>query len=99
MKNVLITFPRILEYYSLATEHDKAWYKAWHMWALMNYESVLFYKQKDAGSASQNQEVNLPLTPRPDTVCNSFEKIKFLISQENPMVWPFIGIISKRRFQ
>ena len=61
--------PQILEYFSLATEHDKHWYKAWHMWALMNYEAVLFYKQKDhATGSSQNQEVNLPITPRPDTV-------------------------------
>ena len=61
--------PQILEYFSLATEHDKHWYKAWHMWALMNYEAVLFYKQKDhAAGSSQNQEVNLPITPRPDTV-------------------------------
>lgn len=61
--------PQILEYFNLATEHDQHWYKAWHMWALMNYEAVLFYKQKDhAAGSSQNQEVNLPITPRPDTV-------------------------------
>lgn len=62
------TIPQILEYFGLATDHDKNWYKAWHMWALMNYEAVLFYKQKDSGS--QNQEVNLPITPRPDSVSN-----------------------------
>ena len=61
--------PQILEYFGLATDHDKHWYKAWHMWALFNYEAVLFYKQKDhATGSSQNQEVNLPITPRPDTV-------------------------------
>ena len=66
--------PQILDYYSLATEHDKAWYKAWHKWALMNYEAVLFYKQKDAASgSSQNQEVNLPITPRADSVSDRGE--------------------------
>ena len=64
--------PQILEYFGLATDHDKHWYKAWHMWALFNYEAVLFYKQKDhATGSSQNQEVNLPITPRPDTVSKS----------------------------
>ncbi|KAH3893902.1 hypothetical protein DPMN_018054 [Dreissena polymorpha] len=67
------TIPQILEYYSLATEHDKGWYKAWHMWALMNYEAVLFYKQKDSG-AGQSQDVNLPLTPRADTISAKIHK-------------------------
>ncbi|KAL3862460.1 hypothetical protein ACJMK2_008424 [Sinanodonta woodiana] len=67
--------PQILEYYSLATEHDKNWYKAWHALALMNYESVLFYKQKDHASGSPNQtEVNLPVTPRPETISAKIHK-------------------------
>ncbi|KAG8880408.1 phosphatidylinositol kinase- protein kinase tor1, partial [Tulasnella sp. 403] len=28
----------ILKSYSLATNHDRKWYKAWHTWALANYE-------------------------------------------------------------
>ncbi|WAR26259.1 MTOR-like protein [Mya arenaria] len=67
------TIPQILEYFSLATEHNKNWHKAWHQWALMNYEAVLFYKQKDLGS-SQNQEINLPITPRPDTISAKIHK-------------------------
>ncbi|XP_060595349.1 serine/threonine-protein kinase mTOR-like [Ruditapes philippinarum] len=66
------TIPQVLDYFALATEHDKNWYKAWHMWALMNYEAVLFYKQKDSGS--QNQEINLPITPRPDTIASKIHK-------------------------
>ncbi|XP_065216693.1 serine/threonine-protein kinase mTOR isoform X2 [Planococcus citri] len=35
----------VLQYYSLSTDHDTTWYKAWHSWAYMNFEAVLFYKQ------------------------------------------------------
>lgn len=37
----------ILEWYSSATHHDPCWYKAWHAWAYMNFESVLFYQQQE----------------------------------------------------
>lgn len=43
------SIPEILEYYAQATELDKDWYKAWHCWAYMNYEAVLFYKRKHQG--------------------------------------------------
>ncbi|XP_044138031.1 LOW QUALITY PROTEIN: serine/threonine-protein kinase mTOR [Bufo gargarizans] len=38
------TIPDVLEYFSAATEHDLNWYKAWHAWAVMNFEAVLHYK-------------------------------------------------------
>ncbi|XP_050412148.1 serine/threonine-protein kinase mTOR [Patella vulgata] len=41
------SIPEIQDHYHLATQNDKNWYKAWHAWALMNYECVLFYKQKE----------------------------------------------------
>ena len=34
----------IRDYYHLATENDGTWYKAWHSWAVVNFEAVLFYK-------------------------------------------------------
>lgn len=40
------SIPSILNCYRQATEHDSSWYKAWHSWAYMNFETVLFYKQK-----------------------------------------------------
>lgn len=48
------SIPTILRYYHLATEHDNNWYKAWHAWAYMNFEAVLFYKhqEKQCGGAS-----------------------------------------------
>lgn len=37
----------ILHCYDRAKEYDKDWYKAWHAWAYMNFETVLFYKNKE----------------------------------------------------
>ncbi|KAL3272654.1 hypothetical protein HHI36_014119 [Cryptolaemus montrouzieri] len=36
----------ILKYFQHATEHDPQWYKAWHAWAYINFETVLFYKNR-----------------------------------------------------
>ncbi|KAG8434781.1 hypothetical protein GDO86_012940 [Hymenochirus boettgeri] len=41
------TIPNVLEYYSAATEHDHSWYKAWHAWAVMNFEAVLHFKHQN----------------------------------------------------
>uniref|UniRef100_A0A6I8SE13 Serine/threonine-protein kinase TOR n=1 Tax=Xenopus tropicalis TaxID=8364 RepID=A0A6I8SE13_XENTR len=41
------TIPCVLEYYSAATEHDHNWYKAWHAWAVMNFEAVLHFKHQN----------------------------------------------------
>ena len=43
------SIPTVLQYYSAATEHDSGWYKAWHAWAVMNFETVLFYKLSPGG--------------------------------------------------
>nr|CAB3264065.1 serine/threonine-protein kinase mTOR-like [Phallusia mammillata] len=40
------TIPNIIKYHMLSTEHDRSWYKAWHSWAVVNFECVLFYKNK-----------------------------------------------------
>ena len=40
------SIPQIIEYYADATKHDASWYKAWHLFAYLNYEAVLFYKQQ-----------------------------------------------------
>lgn len=39
-----LSIPAILQCYMTATHHDKSWYKAWHAWAYMNFQTVLFYK-------------------------------------------------------
>uniref|UniRef100_A0A674NNJ5 Serine/threonine-protein kinase TOR n=1 Tax=Takifugu rubripes TaxID=31033 RepID=A0A674NNJ5_TAKRU len=43
------TIPKVLQYYSHSTEHDRNWYKAWHAWAVMNFEAVLHYKHQNQG--------------------------------------------------
>ncbi|XP_075695475.1 serine/threonine-protein kinase mTOR isoform X1 [Rhinoderma darwinii] len=40
------TIPNVLDYYNAATEHDLNWYKAWHAWAVMNFEAVLHFKHQ-----------------------------------------------------
>ena len=40
------SIPNILASYFMATKHDPKWYKAWHNWAYMNYEAVLFHKSQ-----------------------------------------------------
>ena len=45
----------ILHSYSLATHYDPAWYKAWHTWALANFE-VISYTE----SQSENRILDKP---------------------------------------
>ncbi|XP_048736860.2 serine/threonine-protein kinase mTOR-like [Ostrea edulis] len=73
---------QILEYYSLATEYDKYWYKAWHGWALINYEAVLFYKQSEkTGTHPQSpgdigsMRGDAPLSPKTDTSVSTTSKM------------------------
>ncbi|ORX99768.1 PtdIns-3-kinase tor2 [Basidiobolus meristosporus CBS 931.73] len=39
------TIPDILRSYYLATHFDKDWYKAWHAWALSNFEVITYYER------------------------------------------------------
>ncbi|XP_063917186.1 serine/threonine-protein kinase mTOR isoform X2 [Zophobas morio] len=41
------SIPFILKCYKQATEHDPQWYKAWHAWAYMNFETVLYYNHQE----------------------------------------------------
>uniref|UniRef100_A0A2A4JTT6 Serine/threonine-protein kinase TOR n=1 Tax=Heliothis virescens TaxID=7102 RepID=A0A2A4JTT6_HELVI len=43
-----LSIPEILRNYAAATDLSSDWYKAWHAWAYMNFETVLFYKHQDA---------------------------------------------------
>ncbi|KAF6208231.1 hypothetical protein GE061_016683 [Apolygus lucorum] len=60
------SIPSILQCYMTATEHDKMWYKAWHAWAYMNFQTVLFYKNQQMQHLSEeekNQQVNQYTVP------------------------------------
>lgn len=53
------SIPLILECFQQATEHDQQWYKAWHSWAYMNFETVLFFKNENAlRSAGQSNKAD-----------------------------------------
>lgn len=45
-----ITITEVLRNYKTATLLAPDWYKAWHTWAYMNFEAVLFHKQQDNNS-------------------------------------------------
>lgn len=53
----------VLNCYEKATEFDKGWYKAWHAWAYINFETVLLYKNKqekessDAAASSSKRSI------------------------------------------
>lgn len=38
--------PDLLRFYQAATHFDKTWYKAWHAWALANFEAAAYYERK-----------------------------------------------------
>lgn len=44
---------QILRCYKQATDYHNNWYKAWHSWAYMNFETVLFYKTETAHISNQ----------------------------------------------
>nr|WIM49540.1 HIF1a pathway protein [Daphnia magna] len=49
-----LSIPAVLQYYAAATEHDSTWYKAWHSWAYMNFEAVLFYKHQGQNTSANH---------------------------------------------
>ncbi|EGG15157.1 protein kinase [Cavenderia fasciculata] len=46
------SIPQIIASFKSATEMDPNWYKAWHSWALINFEVVSHYEQ-NSGTAEQ----------------------------------------------
>ncbi|XP_076064565.1 serine/threonine-protein kinase Tor isoform X2 [Oratosquilla oratoria] len=46
----------ILNYYTYAKDTDEACYKAWHAYAYVNFEAILFYKNKEAGKGDGHWE-------------------------------------------
>lgn len=54
------SIPIVLRRYENATEHDPNWYKAWHNWAYMNFETVLFYKARNENHLRANRQATKP---------------------------------------
>ena len=49
------TVPVVLQCYEEATVYDSNWYKAWHAWAVMNFEACLFYRHRNTEILQQQQ--------------------------------------------
>ncbi|XP_077105803.1 serine/threonine-protein kinase mTOR isoform X2 [Ranitomeya variabilis] len=60
------TIPLVMQYVGAATEHDLKWYKAWHAWAVMNFEAVLYFRHQ----YSPNDETKVR---HPSTGSNNIE--------------------------
>ncbi|KAI9026899.1 armadillo-type protein [Hyaloraphidium curvatum] len=45
--------PDVLRYYLAATHFDKTWYKAWHAWALANFEATTHYERTNESVPSR----------------------------------------------
>ncbi|CAG9564541.1 unnamed protein product [Danaus chrysippus] len=54
------SIPVILRNYSAATNLSSDWYKAWHAWAYMNFETVLLYKHQEADKSKQDESSSTP---------------------------------------
>ncbi|XP_071946239.1 serine/threonine-protein kinase mTOR-like [Antedon mediterranea] len=76
------TIPQIISYYSAATDHDANWYKAWHSWAFMNYEAVLYYKNSQSAAATPSQTIKEPELVPVDESGESNEDVKDDIEEE-----------------
>ncbi|XP_014254034.1 serine/threonine-protein kinase mTOR [Cimex lectularius] len=50
------SIPAILQCYMSAKQHDDTWYKAWHAWAYMNFQTVLFYKNQQMQHLNEEQK-------------------------------------------
>ncbi|CAG9812455.1 unnamed protein product [Phaedon cochleariae] len=77
------SIPSVLNCYQQATEFDKDWYKAWHAWAYMNFETVLFYKNredngKSKDSLSVDSEKNIDLNKHTVLAVQGFFKSIYL---------------------
>eukprot|EP01114_Cavostelium_apophysatum_P008932 TRINITY_DN21_c0_g2_i1.p1 TRINITY_DN21_c0_g2~~TRINITY_DN21_c0_g2_i1.p1 ORF type:complete len:2332 (-),score=773.36 TRINITY_DN21_c0_g2_i1:268-7263(-) len=51
--------PSIINSYSAAIKYDGNWYKAWHAWALANYEAISFYEK----GAQSHKRIGSHLVP------------------------------------
>ncbi|GAB6019044.1 hypothetical protein CHUAL_000671 [Chamberlinius hualienensis] len=56
-------FPQILQYYTAATEYDPEWYKAWHAWACINFEALLYFKTQQHQQLMRNAKSSPGLSP------------------------------------
>lgn len=51
-----------MQSYLLATQYDKEWYKAWHAWALANFEVISFFEKSNSTENNTPADQNITVT-------------------------------------
>lgn len=57
--------PAIIESFLSATSYDKNWYKAWHGWALVNFEMATSYERRQINQTGGNNRGSVPRSNNP----------------------------------
>jgi len=89
------SIPQVIEYYAEATKHDNTWYKAWHLFAYLNYEAVLFYKQQrltatevtPAATSSNDSIASPPDESRAEVSLNVIKLNRSVVVKYNPVLF------------
>ncbi|KAL6080518.1 Serine/threonine-protein kinase tor1 [Balamuthia mandrillaris] len=55
------TIPYVLQAFKAATEFDEGWYKAWHLWALSNFEVISHFEKQ--GEKAESHRIKDSLVP------------------------------------
>ncbi|KAL1122375.1 hypothetical protein AAG570_003780 [Ranatra chinensis] len=76
----------ILQCYLTATQHDPTWYKAWHAWAYMNFQTVLFYKNNQPQLVTEQQKT--------ENNCVNFQNVQNISQFTVPAVEGFFKSIA-----
>ncbi|KAG9294210.1 hypothetical protein G9A89_021569 [Geosiphon pyriformis] len=86
------TIPDILQSYKLATVHDQNWYKAWHAWALANFE-VISHHEKLHNSENSIEGLIASEAPDESTLALHQELLAYIV----PSVQGFFKSIALSR--
>ena len=61
----------------LAAQYDKDWYKAWHSWALANFEVISFYEKSN--STENNTPTDQNITDTEENASIHQEVLRYVV--------------------
>jgi len=68
------SIPNIISYFKSCTEQDEYWYKGWYSWAMANFESVNFYKNRIQGNREKVGSL-IQVAIRDEPGCNDIDQL------------------------